>query len=52
VIAVIQLVTKADVPIMHKGMMRLLKGFAVKYEAAFSEMEFGGIVAFIKRRVV
>lgn len=44
VIAVMQLPSTADVAIVHNGVMRLLKGFPVKYEAAFSEVEFRGLV--------
>jgi HD-GYP domain-containing protein (c-di-GMP phosphodiesterase class II) len=44
VIAVMQVPSTADVPVLHKGMMRLLKGFPVKYKAAFSEVEFRGVV--------
>lgn len=44
VIAVMQLPSTADVPFLHKGMMRLLRGFPVKYEAAYSAMEFRGVV--------
>jgi HD-GYP domain-containing protein (c-di-GMP phosphodiesterase class II) len=40
VIAVIQLPSTAHHEVIHKGMMRLLKGFSAKYEAAFSEFEF------------
>jgi HD-GYP domain-containing protein (c-di-GMP phosphodiesterase class II) len=45
VIAVIQLPSTAHPKDVHKGMMRLLKGFSVKYEAAFSMLEFKLLVA-------
>jgi HD-GYP domain-containing protein (c-di-GMP phosphodiesterase class II) len=44
VIAVIQVPSTADVAAVHKGMMRLLNGFSVKYQAAFSEVEFKALV--------
>jgi HD-GYP domain-containing protein (c-di-GMP phosphodiesterase class II) len=44
VIAVMQLPSTANLPVIHKGMMRLLRGFPVKYQAAFSAKEFGGLI--------
>ena len=44
VIAVMQMPSTADVPVIHKAMMRLLRGFPVKYEAAFSAKEFRGLI--------
>jgi hypothetical protein len=45
VIAVVQLPSTAHPEVIHKGMMRLLKGFSVKYEAAYTEFEFKLLVA-------
>lgn len=44
VIAVLQLPSTAHPAIIHKAMMRLLKGFVVKYEAAFSATQFRELV--------
>jgi HD-GYP domain-containing protein (c-di-GMP phosphodiesterase class II) len=44
VIAVMQLPSSAVAPVIHKGMMRVLQGFPVKYVAAFSEVEFREVI--------
>ena len=44
VIAVMQLPSTSDVAAVHKAMMRVLKGFPVTYEAAFSAVEFKEVV--------
>jgi HD-GYP domain-containing protein (c-di-GMP phosphodiesterase class II) len=44
VIAVVQLPSTAHPEVVHKGMMRLLKGFSLNYAAAFSAPEFKRLV--------
>jgi hypothetical protein len=44
VIAVMQVPSTAHVVPLHKAMMRLLKGFSVKYEVTFSELQFKQLV--------
>ena len=44
VIAVLQVPSTAHAVPLHKAMMRVLKGFSVKYEAAFTEEQFKTLV--------
>jgi HD-GYP domain-containing protein (c-di-GMP phosphodiesterase class II) len=44
VIAVIQVPSTAHAEPLHKAMMRVLKGFPLQYEAAFSEVQFKKLV--------
>ena len=44
VIAVMQVPSTAHAAPLHKAMMRVLKGFPVKYEAAFNEVQFKKLV--------
>jgi HD-GYP domain-containing protein (c-di-GMP phosphodiesterase class II) len=44
VIAVMQVPSTAHAKPLHKAMMRVLKGFPLKYEAAFSQLQFKTLV--------